>query len=82
MIAPGPLAAPRDVVIPRGGPAQVAAVLQGAGVIDRPAAFRAAAALTRAAGPLHAGELAFPAHASLRTVLAVLRHGAAGGSIS
>ncbi len=63
------------MVIPRGGPAQVAAALQAAGVIERPGAFRAAALLTWAAGPLHAAELAFPAHASLRTVLAVLRQG-------
>ena len=42
-------------------------------MIARPLAFRAAAALTRGAGPLHAAEFAFPAHASLRTVLSVLR---------
>ncbi len=60
-------------MIPRGTPAQVADTLEGAGVIGAPRLFRLAAALTRAAGPLHAGELAFPAHGSVRQVLAVLR---------
>jgi UPF0755 protein len=62
-------------VIPRGGLAAVADALVQAGVITRPATFQAAAVLTSAAGPLRAGELAFPARASLRTVLAVLRTG-------
>jgi UPF0755 protein len=35
--------------------------------------FQVAAAATVLEGPLHAGELTFPAHASLRTVLAILR---------
>jgi len=61
------------VVIPRGAPAHVAKVLQDAGVIRRPLLFRAAALATRAQGPLHAAELAFPAHASLAEVFAVLR---------
>ena len=73
--APVPLDAPRAVVIPHGPPSLVAAALAGAGVIARPLTFRLAAALTAAFGPLHAGELAFPAHASLRGVLAVLRSG-------
>ena len=71
--APGPLAAPRDLIIPHGGPALVAVTLAEAGVIRWPVAFRVAAALTRSAGLLHAGELAFPAHGSLREVLGVLR---------
>jgi UPF0755 protein len=37
--------------------------------------FRLAGTLTRGLGEVHAGEFAFPAHASLRTVLAVLRTG-------
>ncbi len=73
--APGPLAESRAVVIPHGAPSQVAAALAGAGVIRAPIIFRAAALLTGAAAHLQAAELAFPAHASLRTVLAVLRQG-------
>ena len=73
LIAPGPLAQARDVVIPRGSPAQVADALGQAGVIDDGRAFYAAALLTRGEGPLHAAEFAFPAHASLRQVLTILR---------
>jgi UPF0755 protein len=70
---PGPLAEPRNVVVPRGTPSQVAAALLQAGVIAEPRLFRLAAAATVLDGPLHAAELAFPAHASLAEVLAVLR---------
>lgn len=70
---PGPLAAPRDLVIPRGSPDSVAATLQAAGIIPHPLPFRAAAWLTRNEGPLRAGEFAFPAEASLRTTLSILR---------
>jgi UPF0755 protein len=73
--APGPLTAARAVVVPRGTPVQVAEALQAAGVIDNAVAFRAAALLTRGEGPLHAAELTFPAGASLRGVLTVLRTG-------
>ncbi len=72
--APGPLVAGRSVVIPRGSLAEVAATLAAAGVIGHPLAFRAAALATRGDGPLHAGELAFPAYASLAETLSVLRH--------
>jgi UPF0755 protein len=47
--------------------------LRADGVIDSDRLFRLAAWLTRRQGPLHAAELAFPPHASLRAVLAVLR---------
>ena len=70
---PGPLAESRNVVIPRGTRSQVADALLAAGVIAEPRDFRVAAALTVRNGPLHAAELAFPAHASLAQVLAVLR---------
>ncbi len=73
--APGPLAQAKNVVIPPGGIDEVATTLARAGVIARPRAFRLAALATSGAGPLHAAELAFPAHASLREVLAVLRSG-------
>lgn len=75
-VAPGPLPEARDVVVPHGGVDQVAEALARAGVIGpdkRP--FRLAALATRGDGALHAAELAFPAHASLRQVLTVLREG-------
>ena len=72
---PGPLAANRAVVIPRGGIGPVAAVLQEQGVVQHGWAFEAAALATRGAGTLKAAELDFPAGASLHQVLAVLRTG-------
>ena len=73
--APGPLAKDRAVVVPRGGLAPVVAALAAEGVITNPYELRVAALLTRDQGPLHAGELEFAAHASLRQVLRVLRAG-------
>jgi UPF0755 protein len=70
---PGPLAQASDIVVPHGGLEDVAATLQQSGVIDRPLIFRAAALLTMEQGPLHAAEFAFPAQASLREVLTILR---------
>jgi UPF0755 protein len=66
---------PRSVVVPRGSGDQIAGVLASDGVIRRPRLFRAAALATRADGPLRAGEFAFPALASVRQVLAILRFG-------
>ena len=60
-------------MVPRGGEARVAVSLADALVVARPLPFRIAAFLTSGEGALHAGEFAFPAHASLRTVLTVLR---------
>ena len=71
--APGPLPAAQAVVVPRGSLANVAAALQRRGVVNRPLLFQVFAAATVARGPLHAGELPFPAGASLGEVLAVLR---------
>jgi UPF0755 protein len=71
--APGPLAAERAVVVPRGGAEGIAAALSRAGVIDDPRAFALAALATTPQGPLRAGEFAFPAGASLEQVLRVLR---------
>jgi UPF0755 protein len=73
MDRPGPLPMTRSEVVPHGGSAQVADALYKAGVIGSETMFRIAAWLTRGHGVLHAAELAFPAHASLRQVLAVLR---------
>ena len=69
----GPLDHPRDVVVPRGAPPQVAEALLHEGVIASTRDFRVAVLLTRAQGPLHAAEFAFPAGASLRQVLDILR---------
>jgi UPF0755 protein len=41
--------------------------------VDQPRLFRAVAWLTRGNGTLHAAEFAFPAHASIHQVLAILR---------
>ncbi len=73
--APGPLPEARNVVVPRGGSEQVAAALADASVVAQPLPFRVAAFLTFEDGALRAGEFSFPAHASLRTVLGVLRTG-------
>ncbi len=70
---PGPLPAARNVVVPRGGAAQVAQALWDANVIASPLAFRLAMLATARDGRPHAAELAFPAHASLREVLTILR---------
>ena len=72
---PGPLPQARTVVVPRGSGAGIADVLASDGVIRQPRVFRAAALATREEGPLRAGEFAFPAHASIRQVLAILRFG-------
>ena len=73
--APGPLASDRAVVIPRGGLSLVAAALQHEGVIRAPWQFEAATLVTRGQGSVKAAELEFPAAASLRQVLAILRAG-------
>jgi peptidoglycan lytic transglycosylase G len=72
-MVPGPLPESRDVVVPRGGAVQVAETLRSADVIVSKLAFRLAVIVTAHEGPLHAAELAFPAHASLHEVLAILR---------
>jgi len=74
-VAEGPLAQSRNVVLPHGTPAELAVVLRNAEVIESIREFEIAALLTRGAGSLHAAELTFPAHASLRQVLMILRTG-------
>jgi UPF0755 protein len=71
--APGPAADPVQLVVPRGGTANIADALAERGVIRDPRAFLAAAWATREAGALRAAEFVFPARASLREVLEVLR---------
>ncbi len=70
---PGPLENSRAVLVPRGSLEQVGDALAAAGVIDSGVMFRLAAIATGMQGKLHAGELAFLEHASLREVLQVLR---------
>ena len=70
---PGPLPETRAVVVPHGSVSQVAALLRQAEVIADEPVFRIAVWLTGGRGALHAAELAFPAHGSLRQVLSVLR---------
>jgi UPF0755 protein len=70
---PGPLPSARNVVVPHGGAEQVTCTLLKANVIVSPLAFRLAMLATVRDGNLHAAELAFPAQASLREVLTVLR---------
>ncbi len=74
--SPGPLNAARAVVIPPAGTAEAARVLQQAGAISYPLAFRTAAWLTRKQGPIRAGEYEIPARASLDQILRILRFGA------
>ncbi|MBX9592871.1 MAG: endolytic transglycosylase MltG [Roseomonas sp.] len=71
--APGPLAEPAQIVVPRGGTAIIAESLAERGVIADPRAFLAAVWLTRSQGAVRAAEFAFPARASLRDVLEILR---------
>jgi UPF0755 protein len=70
---PGPLPESRAIVMPHGGTSQVAEALAADGVIEGTLVFHAAVWLTRGDGPLHAAEFAFPAHASIIQVLAILR---------
>lgn len=69
----GPLADARAIVVPHGATAQVARALATDGLVGQPLIFRAAVWLTRHEGALHAAEFAFPAHASIGQVLAILR---------
>jgi UPF0755 protein len=72
--APGPLAEPAQIVIPRGGTEAIAEALRAAGVIRDPRVFALATWATRGQGPLRAAEFALPAGASVAEVLDVLRH--------
>jgi UPF0755 protein len=71
--APGPLPAATAIVVPHGGLDAVADALLQQHAIASPFLFHVAALATRGDGPVHAAELQFPAAASLREVLNVLR---------
>jgi UPF0755 protein len=73
---PGPLPRGQNIVIPEGPTLETEAVLRRAEAIRDGLIFRAAAWFTRQDGPIHAGEFRFPAHASLRIILDILRHAA------
>ena len=71
---PGPLATDTTVIVAKGATAaDIASTLSSAGVIPSPLMFRAVVRLH--GGPLQAGEYRFPAHASLRDTLAMVREG-------
>jgi UPF0755 protein len=70
---PGPLPATEDIVVPHGTTTGLAQVLRDDGVVGTPLLFKAAAWVTIRQGPLRAAEFAFPAHASIGQVLAILR---------
>ncbi len=74
-LGPGPLPQQTDGVVPHGTTEVVGAALQDHRIIDGVFAFRVAVLLTGSDGPLHTGEFAFPARASLAEVLGILRHG-------
>jgi UPF0755 protein len=70
----GPLEATKRVVIPRGaGPATMAKVLHGDGVISYPLLFRVALMIDPDPKPIKAGEYEIPAHASMQSVVDLLQ---------
>ena len=74
--SPGPLASDVNVVIPRGaGLATIARTLAQAGVIRYPITFRLAIRFHNTARDLKAGEYRFPAAASMRQVMEILKSG-------
>ena len=73
--APGPLAQPVQLVVPRGGSAAIAEALAERGIVRDARIFLAATWLTRTEGALRAAEFSFPARVSLKEVLAILRQG-------
>jgi len=76
--APSALASERVLVIPKGaGLGEIASLLKNAGIIDRPLVFKAGTWLFSRGKPLQAGEYAFPAAVSARTVLEILIMGKA-----
>ncbi|WP_367614853.1 endolytic transglycosylase MltG [Plastoroseomonas arctica] len=71
----GPLSAPMQVVVPRGGLSVAGEALEREGVVQSARAFTLAAWVTRAEGPIRSAEFAIPAGASLEDVLSILRDG-------
>lgn len=74
--APGPLAAARAVVVPKGaGSEGIARRLLEAGVIVDPRLFRLAARALGRAGPLRAGEYEFPPQTSALAAIRLMQSG-------
>lgn len=72
---PGPAMAAASVVVPKGmASAEIGALLKEADAIDHPWLFLLAARLS-GRQPLQAGEYSFPAHASLSTIIDMMRRG-------
>lgn len=76
---PGPLMQETSVLVPHGSHERLIHTLQNTGVIKTGSVYTYLTSLfiflTHKEGQLHAAELSFPAHASLKNVLSVLRHG-------
>jgi len=73
---PGPATSNTNVVIPKGaGVHQVARILSDAGTINNRRGFRALAWLHGADRELKAGEYVIPTHASIRSIVTVLKSG-------
>jgi UPF0755 protein len=74
--APGPLAAEKTVIIPRGlGTREIADLLQREGVIDQPWVFMGGVIVMKAREGLKYGEYRFAAHASLSDVVDTITDG-------
>ncbi len=73
--APGPLVAPRVVVVQHGGVLDIAGQLTDAGVTSRRWVFAAGTAVRRRSGSLKAGEYEFPAGISPRVAADLLAGG-------
>ena len=74
--SPGPLASEMNLVIPAGtGLATIARTLTDAGVVRDALTFRLGVTYHDAARGLKAGEFSFPATASMRQVMEILRNG-------
>jgi len=76
LIAEGPLAVSRRVLIPRGaGPVTMAKVLKDEGVIAYPRLFRVALMIDPSPKPIKAGEYEIAAHTSMQTLVELLQSG-------
>jgi UPF0755 protein len=74
--APGPVAGPSIIVVPKGlGVSAIGGLMARNGVIRSAFVFEAGVRLTGNAGALRAGEYEFPGNASTRTVMDVLVSG-------
>jgi UPF0755 protein len=76
LVAEGPLATPKRVVIARGaGPATMAKILKEEGVISHPRLFRLALMIDPNPKPIKAGEYEVGAHTSMQALVELLQSG-------